>query len=631
MSTTSTLSTVPPARAIRVSALACLFLFSFATTSLLSRAALTSIDEVFVEKTAEAIARGSLDVDVAADRKHSRYSLTPSLLAVPFFALGDLLPADLAERERWVLYVTSLSSCFATAATVVLLAGWLGGAGYAEPVAGGTALLFLFGSLAFPYSSSFFIQVATTPLFVACCWSVAAGRPLWSLVLAALLLFTRGEMALLFPAFLVGIHGDGRPKRLGRAVSLLAGGAIGLAASLVVTAMRGDSLLRGAYGEENFTTPLWIGVSGLFFSFSKGLLFHSPLAFAGMLGSFWFARRRPTPGRMILSLWAIQILMVARWWTWHGGWSWGPRLLLPVLPLAAFPLAHWLSDWRGHSSLARRGFLLIATVSVLVNLWAAIQLPEKDPSSIFREVESLYVAGASPMLGERQPLSPWLWQAPASSVRAAFAATLAATAMLGLAGCVWMLNPPGPRLSRNLLPLLGIAGLVALGNLPGLIDFAEDLGQGRVGNEGQYRQMRPAGAGYVGTLVVPLGGLYAFHDDVFFPLRVELDGKPLFDRSPIHSVELKMGEYPIVIRGASKMLGPLRWTTPGLGYYKAPIPVDYLISEPATDWQELRVAWRHYGWLLWLPTLLLIGYWLLGTDDGEARGRALESTSDARS
>ncbi|MFO0944565.1 MAG: hypothetical protein U1D30_01260 [Planctomycetota bacterium] len=611
---------------IRITVLASLFLFSFATTALLSRAAITSIDETFVEKTTEAIVRhGSLTVEGVSDRKFSRYSLSPSLLAVPFFALGDLLPADLPDRERWVLYVTSLGSCFASSITVLLLAGWLGRSGYSESIASAVSLLFLFGSLALPYSSSFFIQVVTTPLLLACCWSVAEARTNWSAVAAALLLFTRSEMVLLYPAWILGILGDGLPRRWRRVSLLMLGGILGLIGNLLITAMREDSLVRGAYAEENFTTPLWIGVSGLLFSFSKGLLFHSPLCFAGFLGTFWYARRRPTPGRMILFLLAIQILVVGRWWTWHGGWSWGPRLLLPVLPLAAFPIADWLSEWNRHSHLARRGFLLLATASVLLNVWASVQLPEKDPSSMFREIESLYVAGASPMLGERQPLSPWLWQAPPSPIRMAFVSSLVATALLGLAGSVLALCPRWRPASSNLPLLLAVAGLLALGNLPEIIDFADDVQRGRIANEGQYRQMQPAAGGYVGTLVVPLGGLYAFHNDVFFPLKVELNGKPIFDRSPIHSLELKMGEYPIAIRGTSEILGPLRWTTPGLAYYKAPIPVDYLISDPPTAWQRIRVSWRHYGWLAWIPVLLLIGIWLFRGDDGGEQHGAIES------
>ena len=57
---------------------------------------------------------------------------------------------------------------------------------------------------------------------------------------------------------------------------------------------------------------------------------------AGLLG----LRRRPARGRVLCAgAPLLHLLVVARWWSWEGGTAWGPRHLLPVLPLLVAPAA----------------------------------------------------------------------------------------------------------------------------------------------------------------------------------------------------------------------------------------------------------------------------------------------------
>ena len=63
-------------------------------------------------------------------------------------------------------------------------------------------------------------------------------------------------------------------------------------------------------------------------------------------------------------------LLAAPWWAWHGVDGWGPRLLVPGIPLlaaiaAALEIERWRSGWRA----------ALVTVSILLNVPPLLQHP----------------------------------------------------------------------------------------------------------------------------------------------------------------------------------------------------------------------------------------------------------------
>lgn len=54
--------------------------------------------------------------------------------------------------------------------------------------------------------------------------------------------------------------------------------------------------------------------------------------------------------------------MTATWWSWAGGWSWGPRLLIPGLVPAIAALAPWLEQ---HRTRLRAGVALLVLGAVV--------------------------------------------------------------------------------------------------------------------------------------------------------------------------------------------------------------------------------------------------------------------------
>ena len=95
------------------------------------------------------------------------------------------------------------------------------------------------------------------------------------------------------------------------------------------------------YGDEpsvGFTTPVLLGVQYLLFSSGKGLVFFAPPVIAGLALLPFLARRHLAEAAAITGVFLFQLLYYARWWAWHGDWSWGPRYMVVTVP---FVLLAW--------------------------------------------------------------------------------------------------------------------------------------------------------------------------------------------------------------------------------------------------------------------------------------------------
>ena len=118
----------------------------------------------------------------------------------------------------------------------------------------------------------------------------------------------------------------------------------------------------------------WIGLRGLFFDGSRGLLIVAPAALLPLLAWPRFARTGGPPALAVLGGGLAYLLLMALWREWHGGFCYGPRLIVPLLPLLFLSLvANPLPD----GSVAGRrwlGWALTGLVSVsfLINLGSVV-------------------------------------------------------------------------------------------------------------------------------------------------------------------------------------------------------------------------------------------------------------------
>jgi hypothetical protein len=119
---------------------------------------------------------------------------------------------------------------------------------------------------------------------------------------------------------------------------------------------------RGFYG---ISLPDPTALGALLFSPSRGLLFIMPVFALSAVGlrRMWTAGLRSE----VLCIGAIVIGFLwinAGFYGWHGGWTFGPRYLTPMLPFLAFPLVF--------APVRSTGFLVLLGLSVVQVLLVAI-------------------------------------------------------------------------------------------------------------------------------------------------------------------------------------------------------------------------------------------------------------------
>jgi hypothetical protein len=96
-----------------------------------------------------------------------------------------------------------------------------------------------------------------------------------------------------------------------------------------------------------FATPLLVGLYGIFFSAGRSLFLYSPPCILGFAGLSRFLKRAPAETSLIAGASLPVVLAYAKWWSWHGGWEWGTRFylfLLPLLMLLSMPAWCWIDQ-----------------------------------------------------------------------------------------------------------------------------------------------------------------------------------------------------------------------------------------------------------------------------------------------
>jgi hypothetical protein len=390
--------------------------------------------------TARMLNRGDFEVGAGTPgsnpgpdgRYYSKFGIGQSLLALPFYRVGQALEAVWPTRSTvdvtwWItggtpVLVVSLIGILSSAGTVALLylAGRLLGCSRWAGV--WAALALGLGTFVWHYSRTFMTEptssFALLLAFVGLQRFARSGRSTWLWVSGAgagwATLLRLGNVCGLLPlALWLGWETVRLRPTTTREIFLgVARWCAPIVAALVVVGAYnlvrfGDPRETGYAAEvDQFSTPLAVGVYGLLLSPGKGLFLYAPIALAGAIGWPNMLRRRPAPALAAAGLVVAFLVFYGRWYTWWGGGAWGPRfatILLPYLVLGLAPLVD-----RGVSRLAGLALWALGTLSVGIQVLSILvpYIPylvelEAIPGGVDR---SLWTFAASPLVAEAASL-----------------------------------------------------------------------------------------------------------------------------------------------------------------------------------------------------------------------------------
>lgn len=336
-------------------------------------------------------------------RYYSPYGIGQALVAAPLFMIGQWL-TERTDFHYLAAFMTSLTNSFVTAALISILFVFYLMLGYSRHSALLTALVTGLTTMLWPYSRYFFSEplVSLGQLGAVFLIYRAVKYPeqaLVSLGLAGfsfgLAIVTRPITVLFCPVLLFYFVLEARYHKraiVGRHLVALFG-VIGLF-SLIVAYYNwhryGNPFIQGYMplpdgSPQTFNYPFLKGLAVLLVSPGKSLFLFSPVLLLALTGLPRLYRRFPALTILIMVLSSSYIALYARWCQIEGGYSWGPRFLLPIIPLLALPLIEPMQRWATRS-LPRTILIicllvasfLVQMLAVLVNYTEIIELTQTD-------------------------------------------------------------------------------------------------------------------------------------------------------------------------------------------------------------------------------------------------------------
>jgi hypothetical protein len=291
-------------------------------------------------------------------RWYSVYGPAQSWLALPLYLLGRQAaaghPPDDVRRASEVRWCCGLNPLL-TALAAGVLCLWLLGLGAPESAAIATGLGYGLATMAWPYAKTFLSE----PLTALCYLLVVVAcdrRRGWLAGLALVLaVLTRPHNIVLTPIFAVWAAAPRAERRWSPRA------AAGVLLPVAAAAMWWVSFNLFRFGrpldfgylpriQGDFSpAALPMGIIGQLFSPGRGLIWYAPPALLGLWGWRALRGRDAWLAGGLLAACAAQLAFYSLRSTWWGNWCWGPRYLMPILPLlaplAAFGLARAPRAW----------------------------------------------------------------------------------------------------------------------------------------------------------------------------------------------------------------------------------------------------------------------------------------------
>ncbi len=309
--------------------------------------------------------------------QYSKYGLGMSVLAIPFYLFGKLLSFLLGiEASLATQFTVSMINAMLTALSCLMVFR-IATERFEFTLRIGLFLALGFGlsTIAWYYSEDFMSEPATTFfLLSAVYWVTGKDRAtrdlLWAGTFLALAVSCRLAALVVIPGFIFYqwmVWAESAEKDIKQLVMDLLRPAIPVVAVLMLIMIYNYLRFGGPLetGYEKISGRFLLGFFGILFSPGKSLFLFNPLTLFGCLAFIFFLREQRKTALLFGWLIVSHLVLFSFWHSWQGGMSWGPRLMLVVLPYLILPIGFLL---REHKQAVKIPVLLALVVGILIQL-----------------------------------------------------------------------------------------------------------------------------------------------------------------------------------------------------------------------------------------------------------------------
>lgn len=336
-----------------------------------------------VETAQAMVTRGQLDVPYVflhtfkaqSGESYSKYGIGIPLYYLPYVAAGDALAGVSGRPASQIAgFLLSFANIPFVMLTLLVFARLLRFFEVTETYASVCLLGLGLGTLVWAYSGYDSSETIQMGLLMLAVYAVILWSPralITGGIAFAWLFLVKQLYVLFFPVigmYLLTRSGNLR-QRIQRTILFTIPLVFAGVFDLWINYIRFGNPRESGYGLEAtlfFPQQLWRTVPMLLGSLDKGLFIYCPVLILALFGWMSFARAHRAEADLCAVLIVEELLLAGSWYSWMGGWSPGPRLLVPVIPLCFLPIAFLSGWWRSAA-----GRLVIA-LALLVSFAAQI-------------------------------------------------------------------------------------------------------------------------------------------------------------------------------------------------------------------------------------------------------------------
>jgi hypothetical protein len=592
------------------------------------------------------VEEGSLEIEPYLGYNHSKYMPGQSIAGIPFYALSKLFLAlfpNFGSPALLILLFVHLTNVLIGAGICVVFYKFGRDLGYGikSSIAGSLSLGLTTTFL--PYSRQYFADplaalfILLSVRFLYLSYREQTKNAVWAGVFFGCAVLTKIDIALLMiPLGLALLYHRNDLKR--RTINFFLGMAPFVILLLIYNHLNYGSAFNAGYERQEFASPFFSGLYGLLFSPSRGLFLFSPCVILFFIGLHNFRRKFPALFFICLVIIISKIAILAKWFSWQGGWCWGPRLLLPIIPLLLLPAFEIFENWKGQKGVIRITTLGLLILGFSIQIIGTLVSPNKYNNDIYAMMPSgmnefLHIPQLSTIKGNLflllQGKTDWGWISYMSSrgLLAIVLFTLNICLVLFLGGdlirCMgadkkgWVsrLLPEW----RVLSPALGLIFTIYITSEAIIRTQGLNPSLNRTYIEESPVTLDPkASQKYTGYLYAPTEGDYQFYLKIRGIYNISLDGNSIMgkdedlpQRWDFAKITLTRGYHFLEINYTSPAdsnisLLHLYWTIPDGAEYKSIIGPMYLFREPPGAFRRMLIGFARFR--AWIILLIILGF-----------------------